>query len=132
RLMISARHFLSCLKTGALFGPGLILILSVPSGVFGQGSTPQRGYQPGASYALSDIETINTNNGNLMLNLPLGKLPSGRGGLSGQLSLHYDSKLYDSHIQYYQDWDHLQPNGEPHVAIRNIVWPSEQGGWNYG
>ncbi len=72
--MFQARLFLACVKVAALFSAGLILILSLPAGAVGQGSTPQRGYQPGASYALSDIETINTINGNLMLNLPLGKL----------------------------------------------------------
>jgi hypothetical protein len=108
-----------------------LLILTLCSAALGQGSTPQRGFQPGASYALSDIETINTTNGNLMLNLPLGKLPAGRGGLSGQLSLHYDSKLYDSKTQWYQDWDHLIMN-QPHVAIRNMLVPSDQGGWHYG
>ena len=84
-----------------------VLILFVPVMVAGQGSTPARGFQPGGSYALSDIETINTNNGNLILNVALGKLAPGRGGLSGQLNLHYDSKLYDSRSQYYEDWDHL-------------------------
>jgi hypothetical protein len=109
---------------------GLVLILFVPSLAVGQGSTPARGFQPGASYALSDIETINTNNGNLMLNLALGKLAPGRGGLSGHLQLRYDSKLYDSHTEYYEDWNH--PIEQPHVVIRNMLWTSEQGGWRYG
>ena len=86
---------------------GFILILFLPGLVLGQGSTPSRGFQPGGSYALSDIETVNTSNGNLMLNLALGKLAPGRGGISGQLILHYDSKLYDSRLQWYQDWEHL-------------------------
>jgi RHS repeat-associated protein len=129
--MVQARLCSACVKAAALGGAGLVLILALASGAVGQGSTPQRGYQPGASYALSDIETINTTNGNLMLNLPLGKLPPGRGGLSGQLGLHYDSKLYDSHTQYYEDWEHQQ-NGQPHVAIRNMLVDSDQGGWHYG
>jgi hypothetical protein len=37
----------------------LFMILFVPVLVVGQGSTPTRGFQPGGSYALSDIETIN-------------------------------------------------------------------------
>jgi RHS repeat-associated protein len=106
-------------------------ILIIPLLVVGQGSTPARGFQPGGSYALSDIETINTTNGNLILNLTLGKLAPGRGGLSGQLSLHYDSKLYDSRTQYYEDWEH-PIFGQPQVVIRNMLTTSEQGGWHYG
>jgi hypothetical protein len=70
-------------------------------------------------------------NGNLMMNLALGKLAPGRGGLSGQLNLRYDSKLYDSQTQYYQDWDHFVMD-EPQVVIRNVLVTSDQGGWRYG
>lgn len=109
----------------------IILILFVPILVAGQGSTPSRGFQPGGSYALSDIETINTTNSNLMLNLALGKLAPGRGGLSAQLNLHYDSKLFDSRTQYYEDWDH-PIGGQPQIVTRNMLVTSEQGGWHYG
>jgi len=123
--------FSACMKIAALYTANLLLILTLHSTALGQGSTPQRGYQPGGSYALSDIETINTTNGNLMLNLPLGRLAPGRGGFSGQLNLHYDSKLYDSKTQWYQDWEHLV-GGEPHIAIRNMLVTNNQGGWHYG
>jgi len=116
-------------STHILLTTAFILILPVI--VLGQGSTPARGFQPGGSYALSDIETINTTNGNLILNLTLGKLAPGRGGLSGQLSLHYDSKLYDSRTQYYEDWEH-PIFGQPQVVIRNMLMTSDQGGWHYG
>src|SRR5215213_11514738 len=112
--------FSICIRKAAFWSGSLFLIVTLYSAVLGQGSTPQRGFQPGASYALSDIETINTTNGNLMLNLPLGKLPAGRGGLSGQLNLHYDSKLYDSRTQYYEDWEH-PIFGQPQVVIRNML-----------
>ncbi len=114
-----------------LCSASVLLILSLYVAALGQGSTPQRGFQPGGSYALSDIETISTTSGNLSLHLPLGKLPAGRGGLSGQLNLHYDSKLYDSQSQYYQDWEHLV-FGEPQTIIRNMLITSDQGGWHYG
>ena len=114
-----------------LFSTTLLFILLVPTLVVGQGSTPARGFQPGGSYALSDIENINTTNGNLMLNLALGKLGPGRGGLSAQLSLQYDSKLFDSHTQYYEDWDH-PIGGQPQVVTRNMLVTSDQGGWHYG
>src|SRR5215213_5444430 len=129
-VMAQTGLFSICIRKAAFCSGSLFLIVTFYSAVLGQGSTPQRGFQPGASYALSDIETINTTNGNLMLNLPLGKLPAGRGGLSGQLNLHYDSKLYDSKTQWYQDFDHIVM-GEPHIAIRNLLVTSDQGGWHY-
>ena|SRR5690349_4189438 len=111
------------------FTVAFILILPV-LGV-AQDSTPARGFQLAGSYAISDIETVNSHNGDLMLNVLLGKLAPGRGGLSGQLSLRYDSKLYDSQTQYYQDWDHMAGD-EPRVAVRNMLVTSDQGGWKYG
>jgi hypothetical protein len=78
--MVQPGLFSRCIKLAALCSASLLLILTLYSPALGQGSTPQRGYQPGGSYALSDIETINTTNGNLMLNLPLGRLAPGRGG----------------------------------------------------
>src|ERR1043165_331020 len=116
----------------AFFVTAFILLVVLPSLVFGQGSTPDRGFQPGGSYALSDIETVDTNNGSLMLNLALGKLAPGRGGLSGQLMLRYNSKLYDSQTQYYEDWDHVLPSGQPQIVVRDMLVTSDQGGWHYG
>jgi RHS repeat-associated protein len=132
RLVMAQAVLVSTLiRMSALISASLLLILILSAEALGQGSTPQRGFQPGGSYALSDIETINTTNGNLMLNLALGKLAPGRGGLSGQLNLHYDSKLYDSHTEYYEDWDNLV-FGQPQVVIRNMLRTSDQGGWHYG
>src|ERR1044072_2095254 len=96
-----------------------LLILFVPVLAVGQGSTPARGFQPGGSYALSDIETINTTNGNLILNLTLGKLAPGRGCLSGQLIFPPDWRLYASRTQYYEAWEH-PIFGQPQVVIRNM------------
>jgi RHS repeat-associated protein len=123
-------HSARC-NVSVLLSTAIILIFGVPLLVRGQDSTPARGFQPANSYALSDIESINTMNGNLILNLAMGKLAPGRGGLTGQLNLHYDSKLYDSQTQYYQDWDHLVM-GEPQVVTRNMLVTSDQGGWRYG
>lgn len=130
-MMTRANSLTTFPRITALFSTGLILLLFLPLPALGQGSTPARGFQPGASYALSDIESINTTNGNLMLNLALGKLAPGRGGLSGQLNLHYDSKLYDSRTQYYEDWENLI-FGQPQVVVRNMLKTSDEGGWHYG
>jgi RHS repeat-associated protein len=85
----------------------------------------ERGFHPGQSYALSDIETISMSSGNMMLSVPLGALPPGRGGSPGfQLSLIYNSKLYDTHI------DEV-PNDIGVVENRVHLNSSKDGGWQY-
>ncbi|HEX8195913.1 MAG TPA: RHS repeat-associated core domain-containing protein [Pyrinomonadaceae bacterium] len=86
-------------------------------------TSPERGYKPGNSYAISDIETIEQQGGNLMLNVPLGSLPAGRGGISAGISLHYNSKIWDS-----QSGD----TGYPDYITSNEIVPSAEGGWRYG
>src|SRR5438477_7922785 len=86
-------------QTAAIVWATIILLLvGWVTGVAQQGTTPQRGFQPGGSYALSNIETINTTNGDVMLNFPF-QLPPGRGGFAAQLGLHYDSKDLDSYVE---------------------------------
>lgn len=111
----------------ALFcGLVLTLLLCNVASALGQDERhPQRGFYPGNSYALSDIETISMSSGNLMMNVPLGSLPAGRGGSSGfQLSLMYNSKLYDSYIDTMYD-----QQGNPDNQY--FVVSSEDGGWRY-
>jgi RHS repeat-associated protein len=84
---------------------------------------PQRGFRPGGSYALSNIESINTVNGNLMMNLPLGALPAGRGGLSAGINLLYNSKLYDLRTRI------VSSVGEQREIFN--VQESVEGGWRY-
>jgi hypothetical protein len=55
---------------------------------------PLRGFIPSGSYAPSEIETINMQNGNLILNIPIVSLPPGRGGLTATLNANYNGKLY--------------------------------------
>jgi RHS repeat-associated protein len=111
----------------------LIMLGATASGAFAQGTTPQRGFNQGNSFSISDIETISMTGANLMLNFPFGKLPAGRGGLSAQLSLTYSSKIYDSHVQY--EPDPSQPinnqTGEHPIVQRNMLWESSEGGWRY-
>ena len=45
--------------------------------------------------------------------------------------LRYDSKLYDSQTQWYQDWDHMVQD-QPQTVVRNMLVTSDQGGWHYG
>ena len=70
------------------------VIFSLTANSFAQNppANPQRGYQPGSSHSISDIEAINTTNGNLMMNIPLVSLPKGRGEVGESISLMYNSK----------------------------------------
>lgn len=92
----------------AVTGCGAVfLILSAAAMTLAQDSMPQRGLYPNGAYDATGVDTINTTNGNLYLNIPLASLPSGRGGQPGfTLRLHYNSKLYNAFIQ-----QETQPNG---------------------
>jgi hypothetical protein len=104
----------------------MTLIASSP--VFAQDERhPQRGFNPGASYALSDLESISTTSGNLMLNVPLGSLPPGRAGSPGfTLGLTYNSKLYDTRIDSV-----TSPNAPFQDENRTDLGQSVDGGWRY-
>lgn len=93
-----------------------------------QDQTPARGFLPNGSYALTDLETINTANGNMMIHLPLASLPSSRGGLSARLFLIYNSKLWDSRLHVHPD--PVPPHDDAYT--KNIIEPSAEGGWRYG
>lgn len=94
--------------------------------VWGQESKASgRGFQPAGSYALSDLETINTVNGNMILNFPLGKLAPGRGGLSAGINVVYNSKLYDTRLEYV-------PDDSNQITAQNFLKTSDSGGWRYG
>jgi len=81
----------------------IMLLLASVHTLRAQEASAQRGFQPGNSYAVSDFETINTTNGNLMLNFNLGSLAPGRGGISGWMGLRYNSKMYDSDMAVLTD-----------------------------
>jgi RHS repeat-associated protein len=100
----------------------MFLLLAMVQVAFSNTTTaPERGFNPGKSYAISDIETISVQSGNLMLNLPLASLAAGRGGLSAGLSLHYNSKLWN------------ESSGEaPISGTLTGLNPSDDGGWKYG
>src|SRR6266478_3729266 len=88
-------------------------------------TSPDRGLYPAGSYALSDMETISTKNGNLIMHLPLVSLPPGRGGLSGKIGLFYNTKLWEAYSTTVPDQD-----GNP--ATVEYLRQSPDGGWNYG
>lgn len=106
----------------------LCLLCSLSVSALAQGpdvTTPQRGFVPGASYALSDIEHINTTNGNVLVNFALGKLPPGRDGLSGAIYLIYNSKLFNTHVDHVLDFSNQ-------LSPQNLLGTTLDGKWRYG
>jgi RHS repeat-associated protein len=102
-------------------------ILLIGQAVSAQTKTtaPDRGFSPGKSYAISDIESISMQSGGVILNMPLGSLPAGRGGMSAGINLSYNSKLWDM-----ISFDDLDAQGVPFQ--RSTLASSQEGGWHYG
>jgi hypothetical protein len=79
------------------------------------------------SYSISDIETIDTTSGNLILSLPLAALPAGRGGnAGGGITLTYNSTIWDTHLLF--EWNSQLVSYVPHDDLIG----SNKGGWQYG
>src|SRR5216684_1368683 len=115
---------------------GALLSWNVAVG-YGQESAPKRGFNQGGSFALSDIESINTTNGNLMMHFPLASLPPGR-GLTASINLLYSSKLYNSHTGWLRDYGRpcQSDGGEPAQLIcpyfqRDDLGQTADGNWRY-
>lgn len=78
----------------------VVLLLAVTMSAHAQSAnTPEQGFLPSRSYAMSDLEMISLEGGNLMMQLPLGSLPAGRGGMSHGLNLVYNSKIWKTYTQ---------------------------------
>ena len=96
---------------------GFLLLASLTQG---QTQSPQpdfkatRGLSPNGTYSVSGQDTIDPVSGNMMYQIPITSLPSGRAGFSWDLKLIYNSDVFDQ-----------QPGGDQLVA-------SLEGGWHYG
>ncbi len=62
--------------------------------------SPGKGFQPGHSYALSDIETIDNATGTLSLHIPITQLPPGPGGFTAGLTLSYSNRYWETTPHY--------------------------------
>lgn len=105
----------------------LVAIFLVCFGVFAQeAARPDRGAALNRNYLASDIESINLQNGNVQLSIPLAALPPIAGGkLSWTVSANYNSKI----------WDVLRMQEEPLgvVFMPYVVdVPAASGGWTIG
>jgi YD repeat-containing protein len=91
-----------------------------------EAARPERGATLNRNYLASDIESINLQNGNVQLSIPLAALPPIAGTkLSWTVSAHYNSKL----------WDVLRVQEEPNgtVFMPYVVdVPAASGGWTIG
>lgn len=94
-----------------------------------EGSLAARGFQSSHSYAFSNIESINTGTGNLLMRLPISSLPHGRNGLTAGVGLVYNSKNWDTWITNEEGWDIF---GTPRTFTLNRLAPSPEAGWRYG
>lgn len=109
----------------------LLALLGCAAEAHAQGTTPQRGFNPGGSYALSDIESVNTTNGNVGLQIPIASLPMGRGGFPGAgLKLIYNSKVWDTPVTIVPDgtFDNF---GQPRGIPKHYLKAGSEGGWRY-
>ncbi len=86
-------------------------------------SSPERGYKAGRSYSISDIENVGLYSGDLGLNIPLGSLAPGRGGMSAAINLLYSSKIWDVYSENYESTITTHP--------KKTFMKSEDGGWRY-
>jgi hypothetical protein len=84
---------------------------------------PQRNFAAAGSFSLSDFESINTTNGNLILRFALGQLPPGRSAMRGGFYLQYNSKLYDTFIGPATDI-----TGQ--TSQQNLLQDSIEAGWH--
>ncbi|HKU75415.1 MAG TPA: hypothetical protein VJR02_16000, partial [Pyrinomonadaceae bacterium] len=104
-----------------------MLLLCIVAHTYAQDEgNPKRGFYPGGSYAISDIETVNTTNGNLILNIPIVSLPAGRGAAGASVSLTYNSKVWDVE----QIHDPGEPGTGEGITFNDLV-RSPEGGWRF-
>lgn len=63
-------------------------------------TNPERGFSPGRTYAISEIENVDVIGGNLNVQISLASLPPGRAGMTAGVNLIYNSQLYDLRLDY--------------------------------
>src|SRR5689334_2601455 len=78
---------------------------------------PQRGVVPAGFYGASDLETIDSVSGNLLLKIPLASFPAGRTGTTAGVGLIYNSSIYG--------WQGTR------LQNSDIIDPLDSGGWHY-
>lgn len=95
-------------------------------------TSPERGFFPGRTYAISEIENIDVIAGNVNLNIPITSLPPGRAGMSAGVSLLYNSQIYDIRLDYSKTKEYMGDPLNPVPALTQNLEISPRGGWHYG
>jgi hypothetical protein len=93
-----AMTILTCHSFSKTLIPALLLIIQLSATANSQTTAqrPDRGFMPGASYSVSDVENISLTNGNVNLTIPLASLPPIAGGkLKLTLNAVYNSKQWN-------------------------------------
>lgn len=106
-----------------MFSGIVLALILLALGGYSQDKDSERNYQMGIPYAISDIESINTTNGNLIFNFDFGNA-RGRGTALNGIALKYNSKLYESHVM-----ETLDSSGQ--MASQLFLRDSEEGGWQF-
>ena len=111
--------------------------LGLAGNLWAQGKTAgkeasERGFVPTGSYQLSEIETVNSKNGNVVLVVPLASLPPGRGGNPGfQLTLNYNSNLRDFLVQHVWNSERTLPGDPYYHEVHQVGEAFGSPGWRY-
>ena len=81
---------------------------------------------------MSEIETVNSKNGNVVLVVPLASLPPGRGGNPGfQLTLNYNSNLRDFLVQHEWNSQRTLPGDPYYHEVHQVGEAFGSPGWRY-
>ena len=130
--MMNAKHlaFIGSVYRQILFAPCMALFTAFS--VFAQTQTgrPDRGTGGKATQAASEIDSINLQNGNVSLKIPLESLPPFAGGkLSYTLNAYYNSSLWNAYRGEGKA-DRLEGCDASYTV--ETVGPGESGGWRIG
>jgi hypothetical protein len=113
---------------------GLVLLASFSLTVFAQERTsrPARGTEGKATQAVSEIDSISLQNGNVSLSIPLASLPPMAGGkLSASVSAYYNSKLFNARSLEKQGSSGT-PGCQPSYTTSELALSDSGGGWVIG
>lgn len=118
----------------------LVVLLSLGSAMVSAQWTQQmgqRGFVPGAAFDHSTIDSVDMLNGNVVVRIPLTAMPLGHAGSSVDITLTYNSALFDSPYHWDSDWMNLLGNGvnAPYQATQlmpTVMGDALNGTWGYG
>ena len=122
------RKNLSHLIAGVIILLNFVLIITAQDRTY----RPERGVGGKGTQYGSEIDSVNLQNGNVSLNIPLASLPPIAGGkLSGSISAYYNSRLYNARSLEKQ-LDNGTPGCQGSFSTGELVLSDPAGGWSVG